>query len=170
MALSPNWAVSCLLHKSYASLPHHELSTKTQGVVCFRKHAKEVLCSLVTRMSKRQRSDDETSSSDDNTQDEDNKGNKYLHIDTSSQNHKPVIYCSLAPHARSLPFLSYEDYEIHYLKDHSNRCSDCNKNFPTQHFLQLHIGENHDPINEARRAKGEKTVDHAANLSKSVPF
>jgi hypothetical protein len=39
-----------------------------------------------------------------------------------------------------------------------NRCSECHKNFPDEHFLHLHIGENHDPINEAKRDKGEKTV------------
>jgi len=27
-----------------------------------------------------------------------------------------------------------------------------------EHFLTLHIAENHDPLNEAKKARGEKTV------------
>ena len=66
--------------------------------------------------------------------------------------------CSLPPHHEVLAFSTFADFEIHYSKDHANRCSECHKNFPTEHFLELHIGENHDPLSEARRAKGEKTV------------
>jgi hypothetical protein len=46
----------------------------------------------------------------------------------------------------------------HYQKTHMNRCSECQKNFPDEHFLHLHIAENHDPINASKRDKGEKTV------------
>ena len=66
--------------------------------------------------------------------------------------------CSLPPHAEPVSFSTFEEFEIHYAKIHAYRCSDCRRNFPTEHFLELHIGENHDPLNEARRAKGEKTV------------
>lgn len=69
-----------------------------------------------------------------------------------------VMRCSLPPHRETLSFTSYEDYEIHYIKDHVNRCSDCSKNFPAGHLLNLHIEENHDPLAAARRARGEKTV------------
>jgi len=64
--------------------------------------------------------------------------------------------CSLPPHP-TLSFPTLSDFETHYAQAHTNRCSSCHKNFPTEHFLSLHISENHDPLEEARRAKGEKT-------------
>jgi len=64
--------------------------------------------------------------------------------------------CSLPPHP-TLSFPTFSDFETHYAQAHTNRCSSCHKNFPTEHFLSLHISENHDPLEEARRAKGEKT-------------
>ncbi|KAJ5672933.1 hypothetical protein N7507_002060 [Penicillium longicatenatum] len=68
-----------------------------------------------------------------------------------------VMHCALPPHRETLSFTSYEDYEVHYAQAHVNRCSQCSKNFPTGHFLNLHIEENHDPLAAARRARGEKT-------------
>lgn len=67
-----------------------------------------------------------------------------------------VIQCHLPPH-KSLAFSSYEDYDVHYQKEHVNRCIVCYKNFPSNRYLDLHHAENHDPINESRKAKGEKT-------------
>lgn len=69
-----------------------------------------------------------------------------------------LMQCTLPPHREPLSFASYEDYEVHYQQAHVNRCSQCSKNFPTGHFLNLHIEENHDPLAAARRARGEKTV------------
>jgi hypothetical protein len=69
-----------------------------------------------------------------------------------------VMHCSLPPHREVISFSSYEDYEVHYLQTHVNRCSECGKNFPTDRFLNLHIEENHDPLVAAKRDKGEKTV------------
>ncbi|KAJ6107438.1 hypothetical protein N7523_008761 [Penicillium sp. IBT 18751x] len=68
-----------------------------------------------------------------------------------------VMQCALPPHRETLSFTSYEDYEVHYRQTHVNRCSQCSRNFPTGHFLNLHIEENHDPLASARRARGEKT-------------
>lgn len=68
------------------------------------------------------------------------------------------MHCSLPPHRETLSFTSYEDYEVHYLQNHVNRCSECSKNFPVGHLLNVHIEENHDPLIAARRARGEKTV------------
>lgn len=68
-----------------------------------------------------------------------------------------VMQCSLPPHRETLNFSSIEDFEVHYAKDHSNRCTSCSKNFPTAHFLALHIDENHNTFREALQGRGEKT-------------
>ncbi|KAF3396150.1 Zinc finger protein 511 [Penicillium rolfsii] len=80
---------------------------------------------------------------------------KILHQETSS--FVEVMHCALPPHRETLAFASYEDYEVHYQQAHVNRCSQCSKNFPTAHFLNLHIEENHDSLVAAMRARGEKT-------------
>ncbi|KAI9843451.1 MAG: hypothetical protein M1837_006297 [Sclerophora amabilis] len=83
---------------------------------------------------------------------------KYTQLDDeeTSSDAAEVMRCSLPPHSEAIPFASYEDYEVHYTKVHVNRCSECKKSFPTEHFLGLHIEEYHDPLNEARKARGEK--------------
>ncbi|EAU30528.1 conserved hypothetical protein [Aspergillus terreus NIH2624] len=78
-------------------------------------------------------------------------------LDTSSGAAVEVMRCSLPPHRETLSFTSYDDYEVHYLQTHVNRCSQCGKNFPTDRFLNLHIEENHDSLVAARRERGEKT-------------
>lgn len=72
--------------------------------------------------------------------------------------------CSLPPHKETLSFSSYDEYEVHYVQAHVNRCSECGKNFPTELFLNLHIEENHDPLIAARRERGEKTVRYSLKL------
>lgn len=86
---------------------------------------------------------------------------KYLQVSEEHPRSTPVMKCSLPPHRDTLAFATFEEFEIHYSKDHANRCYECGKNFPSEHFLSLHIGENHDPMNEARKARGEKTVRSA---------
>lgn len=76
-------------------------------------------------------------------------------VETQNQQ---IMRCSLPPHKDTITFSNYDDYESHYLKTHVNRCSECGKNFPTQHILNIHIEENHDPLILARRDRGEKTV------------
>lgn len=84
---------------------------------------------------------------------------KIVHLDSESavSDHPAVMRCSLPPH-EPLSFDSFDAYDVHYQKTHMNRCSECQKNFPDEHFLHLHIAENHDPINASKRDKGEKTV------------
>ena len=77
----------------------------------------------------------------------------------STQNHS--ISCSLPPHA-SVTFPTFEAYEIHYEQHHLHRCTECHKNFPSNHYLQLHISENHDPIIAVKRERGERTVGFAS--------
>jgi hypothetical protein len=86
---------------------------------------------------------------------------KYAHFspaaEPASNPTHSVMYCQLPPHG-DLGFDSYQAYEIHYQQDHINRCFECEKNFPSDHYLNLHIAENHDPITAIRRERGEKTV------------
>ncbi|KAF2849115.1 hypothetical protein T440DRAFT_469540 [Plenodomus tracheiphilus IPT5] len=83
---------------------------------------------------------------------------KMVHLDADSAiSHQPtVMKCSLPPH-EPLEFAAFEEYDVHYRKAHVNRCSECQRNFPDEHFLHLHISEYHDPINATRRERGEQT-------------
>lgn len=69
-----------------------------------------------------------------------------------------TMRCSLPPHKEPLGFRYYGDYEAHYHKFHTNRCIECRKNFPTNHLLEIHIEECHDPLAKVAREKGEHTV------------
>lgn len=77
---------------------------------------------------------------------------------TSPEPESVVMYCDLPPHKEPERFKSYEQYEVHYRQVHANRCVECNRNFPSEHFLNVHIGDNHDPLTASRRDRGEKTV------------
>jgi hypothetical protein len=66
--------------------------------------------------------------------------------------------CSLPPHREPVRFTTYEEYEAHYHKTHTNRCLECHKNFPSTHLLSVHTEEMHDPFAQVLREKGERTV------------
>lgn len=53
-------------------------------------------------------------------------------------------------------FPSTTALEAHYSLRHQHVCQPCGRSFPSERFLHLHIAENHDPIVEARQAKGER--------------
>jgi len=72
--------------------------------------------------------------------------------------------CSLPPHKDTLVFPTYEEYEAHYHKTHSNRCVECRKNFPSTHLLGVHVEEMHDPFALVKRERGERTVSHPRML------
>lgn len=80
---------------------------------------------------------------------------KYASLDTTEPT-ASTMRCFLPPH-QTLTFSTYDEYESHYQQAHANRCTDCKKNLPSSHFLDLHIAENHDPIVASKRDKGEKT-------------
>lgn len=69
-----------------------------------------------------------------------------------------VMKCSLPGHAETLSFTSYDEYQTHYQKSHTNRCLECRSNFPTTHLLGVHIEECHDSFVAVKREKGEHTV------------
>jgi hypothetical protein len=104
---------------------------------------------------------------------------KIVHLDVNAEGGVATqMLCSLPGHRQTLSFSSFEDYEVHYNKAHVNRCSECSKNFPTAHFLNLHISENHDPLVAVLKERGEKTVSIIAlivlmrmkNLTNSNPL
>lgn len=110
-------------------------------------------------MLKRSRKDEASSSETDSVNSDHHNAQKYVQIDSENELRDEVtIMCSHPPHTETFSFSSYDAYEVHYNQAHVNRCFECHKNLPTEHFLSLHIGENHDPLNQAKRAQGEKTV------------
>lgn len=113
-------------------------------------------------MTKRAREDDEAPADGDSSRDAAIEQTatspaKIIELDASdapANTHK--MQCSLPPHVL-LSFASGEDFDIHYAKEHTNRCSTCGRNLPSAHYLALHIDENHNPLREELAAKGEKT-------------
>lgn len=123
----------------------------------------------VSNMAKRSRRDSLSSISDQsgepqqisssrNTPAESPPPAKITSLDVAVDPAAQVMRCSLPPHRGALTFPTYEEYEIHYLQAHVNRCVECGKNFPTLHFLNIHIEETHDSLILALRDRGEKTV------------
>ena len=113
-------------------------------------------------MAKRSRSEDESVIDEDGvapgsrSPDEEHFAHTPKYVEMEDISSATAMRCILPPH-KSLSFATYGDYETHYQQAHTNRCSECRKNFPTSHFLELHIAELHDPIVATRRDKGEKT-------------
>ncbi|KAI9040235.1 uncharacterized protein KD926_008436 [Aspergillus affinis] len=85
-------------------------------------------------------------------------GRTKIHLGDPANTASAVMHCSLPPHRGALSFSSYEEYEVHYMQTHVNRCAECGKSFPTGHFLSLHIEENHDPLIATKRERGDKTM------------
>ncbi|TID16743.1 hypothetical protein CANINC_004100 [Pichia inconspicua] len=68
------------------------------------------------------------------------------------------IECNLPPLCSQDPkqFDSFEQYELHYISEHTNICTECKKNFPIYRLLELHIAENHDPFIKIKLQRGDK--------------
>lgn len=88
---------------------------------------------------------------------------------TDNKDRAVAMKCTLPPHKEPLTFKSYGEYESHYNKFHTNRCLECRKNFPSDHFLGLHIEECHDPLVVVKRDKGEHTVSSHFSYSGRRP-
>ena len=86
---------------------------------------------------------------------------KITNLDLSDSDSGVKMHCSLPPHKEPLVFSSYAEYETHYRSQHTNRCAQCRKNFPSAHLLGLHIEETHDSFVMVRRERGERTVSQS---------
>lgn len=84
---------------------------------------------------------------------------KVLELDPYADERQPraIMKCSLPPHTGTMSFSSYEEYDSHYNKAHTNRCIECRKNFPSEHLLGVHIEEFHDSFVAVQRERGERT-------------
>lgn len=80
-----------------------------------------------------------------------------LVVEDSASTPEVVMKCSLPPHREPLAFDTLEAFDVHYATYHTNRCAECGRNFPSPHFLGLHIEENHNPLREALQERGERT-------------
>lgn len=85
---------------------------------------------------------------------------KFIELDSASDSNGKAgsITCHLPPHTTQT-FPSMSAYEAHIAAAHSNRCKDCAHNFPSPHFLDLHITENHDPFFASKRERNARTTD-----------
>lgn len=85
-------------------------------------------------------------------------------------NNSPIT-CVLPPTCHSSPsiFYSLPEFESHYNNFHSIVCLECQKSFPSQHILNLHITEFHDPFSSLRKERGhniyECFVDTCSHVS-----
>lgn len=84
---------------------------------------------------------------------------KYAHITpgAAAPVAVPAMQCNLMPHAEAVCFGTWEAFESHYQREHTNRCATCSRNFPSGHFLDLHHEEHHNPLRELLSERGEKT-------------
>ncbi|ETS79947.1 hypothetical protein PFICI_07476 [Pestalotiopsis fici W106-1] len=86
---------------------------------------------------------------------------KIAELDDFAADESPAVTamsCLLPGHREPLSFKTYAEYEAHYIKAHTNRCSECRRNFPSDHLLNVHIEECHDAFAAVLREKGEHTV------------
>lgn len=65
------------------------------------------------------------------------------------------IYCNYYP-CTQLVFTNYQEYEHHVVSTHEFVCQSCQKKFPDNHFLLLHIDENHNPLLLIKRDRGDR--------------
>lgn len=108
-------------------------------------------------MGKRLRADDTREDTDDSRSVSIGSPAKVQEVEvTLAATQTPRFQCLLPPHA-PISFSSINEFDVHCIKEHTNRCSSCGKNFPSTHYLALHIDENHNPIREAKAAQGERT-------------
>ncbi|EGW30350.1 uncharacterized protein SPAPADRAFT_143393 [Spathaspora passalidarum NRRL Y-27907] len=63
-----------------------------------------------------------------------------------------AITCTLPPCDEK--FQNYNEYEHHIITFHDNVCTTCHRNFPNDHYLNLHIDEYHNPFIQISHERG----------------
>ncbi|CAJ0769447.1 5570_t:CDS:2 [Entrophospora sp. SA101] len=73
---------------------------------------------------------------------------------------KPIT-CQFPPWCQTHPirFPSVSAYEVHYNTSHRHICNECDKVFPSERWLKLHLTENHDVIIQIKKERGEKIYE-----------
>ncbi|KAI8343094.1 hypothetical protein BC941DRAFT_508545 [Chlamydoabsidia padenii] len=70
------------------------------------------------------------------------------------------IFCELPSciqrHGGPVSFPTLVAYEAHYEAQHRNHCSICHLSFPGAHWLELHLDEQHNVLNQIRKDRGDK--------------
>lgn len=77
---------------------------------------------------------------------------KFVRVEQELKGHS--YFCNLPP-CKGMKFSTIQEFETHYYRFHCNKCLQCHRIFPSESILNIHITENHDPIAEARKARGE---------------
>ncbi|KAF9875493.1 C2H2 type zinc finger domain protein [Colletotrichum karsti] len=86
------------------------------------------------------------------------RATKIAELETSAVSSEDfAMRCSLPPHRDAIAFKSYDEYEAHYIKTHTNRCLECGRNLPSEHLLNVHHEECHDSFAAVKRERGEHT-------------
>jgi hypothetical protein len=95
---------------------------------------------------------------------------KFVELDPAhnTDDSTAAMKCSLPPHKETLSFATYDEWETHFNKTHTNRCLECRKNFPSGHLLGVHIEECHDSFMAVKRDRGEHTVSSPSALPRQV--
>ena len=74
--------------------------------------------------------------------------------------HKPFSTVILLKYHYCSHFMSLLKKNYEHLLDSKNTCQECKKNFQNSRRLLLHIGVNHDKINDILKSRGLKTLPH----------
>ncbi|KAL2753323.1 hypothetical protein ACRALDRAFT_2043768 [Sodiomyces alcalophilus JCM 7366] len=103
--------------------------------------------------------DDETNRRSDLADPDDHHTAKFAILDPSepAPSSNFTMRCYLPGHHEGMAFSSYDEYQSHYHKAHTNRCLECRSNFPSAHLLSIHIEECHDSFVAVKRDRGEHT-------------
>lgn len=71
--------------------------------------------------------------------------------DALERRHRGTLWCNCPRE-----FDSALEFESHYASRHRLACIECRAAFPTEHLLELHITESHDPIFAARPSSADR--------------
>lgn len=99
-------------------------------------------------------------------EDEDDENENHVQVERHEEKEgedgieRGIVTCTLPPSCHYTPraFGTLGDYESHYDKYHTHLCASCRANFLTSVFLERHLEECHDPLFQAKLARGKDPV------------